>query len=251
MHFRRRNLAWLSVIGTLVALVVVSGAASPQLTLALLGIFVLALLASVLDMRPAEFREKMPRSPLSRMRMSPQAQEATERARRRRGALPTRKLTLLDVGLISTISSPDGMVMRRSRNVSQDDDGVRPYIVMHVDPAEADRAALVRFEIIDNNGQQMYVHEMETYLRDGEMNILADHHLPLFGNERITSVGDWDLRVYVDGGLTGLLGFAVSPSLEARARYLRREREQIVDEEGEIPPSVADLLEKQSARSRR
>ncbi|MCB9450063.1 MAG: hypothetical protein H6672_01420 [Anaerolineaceae bacterium] len=256
MRLRRRNTVWLGIMAALVGMVLLSGAASPQVMVTLVGMFLVALAASVIDFQPDRILNSAPKAALSRMRMSPQAREATERARRRTSYTPT-GLTLLDVGLISLHSSSEGMTMRRSRSISLDDDGVRPYITLHVQPEEADRRAVIRFEIIDHDGETQYVHEMKTYLRDGELNILADHHLPLAMNERISGTGDWDLRVSVDGLLLGTLVFTTTPSLRGREKLLRRQSRldddsgsMLVDESQESPVSLEDLLRSHSAARR-
>jgi hypothetical protein len=201
----------------------------------------------MLEIQPARWRETMAASPLTRMRMSTEAREATDRARRRLGGTLHTDLTLLDIGLISSQANTDGMVMRKSRSISADEDGVRPFVSLHVPPGEADRNTLVRFEIIDQNGQMRYVHEMKTYLRDGEMNILADHHLPLFTNAEIArSGGDWDLRVSADSMYIGMLSFAVTPSLQQRERELMRmtAEERLADNApvSQAPLSIEELL---------
>jgi hypothetical protein len=213
----------------------------------LVGVFAVAFVASMLEIQPARWRDTMSSSPLTRMRMSTEAREATDRARRRLGGTLHTDLTLLDIGLISSQANPDGMVMRKSRSISADEDGVRPFVSLHVPPGEADRNTLVRFEIIDQNGQTRYVHEMKTYLRDGEMNILADHHLPLFTNAEIArSGGDWDLRVSADAMYIGMLSFAVTPSLQQRDRELMQmtAEERLADNApaSQAPLSIEELL---------
>lgn len=253
MRYRPRHTAWLALLGVLVAIVAFSGVAAPSVALALVALYLVALAASVIEIDPKRLRETVPASPLTLMRMSPQAREAVERARRRTEFAPA-GLTMLDVGLISLHSSSEGMTMRRSRSISLDDNGVRPYLTLHVAPESADRQALIRFEILDQNGQAQFVHEMKSYLRDGEMNILADHHLPLAGNERLSGAGEWDLRVFVDGGLMGALSFTMTPSLEARRRQFAREEEasdrlREIEVEDE-PVSLEDLLRAKSRDQR-
>jgi hypothetical protein len=247
MRIRKRNIAWLSVLAALIGAAFLSGTASVQVMSALVALFAVAFVASMIELRPTALRASMPTSPLTRMRMSTDAREAAERARRRVGATYS-GLTLLDIGLISSQASPDGMVMRKSRSVSGDDDGVRPFVTLHVPPAEADRSALIRFEIMDQNGQTCYVHETRTYLRDGEMNILADHHLPLINNAHIgRSGGEWDLRVAVDSVWVGMLAFTVSPSVNQRERDLAR----LADEPpAEAPLSFEELLRGQNNQSK-
>jgi len=255
MRIRRRNLAWLSIIGALVALVLLSGAATAEVNMALAALFLAALAASVVELKPAQLLVKGPRSTLAMMRMSPQAREAVERARRRGSGTLESGPVLMDVGLISSHSGSEGMVMRRSRTISKDDDGVRPFITLHVPPEEADRTALIRFEMLDPNGSEQYIHEMKAYLRDGEMNILTDHHLPLSGNERPLGAGDWDLRVHVDGILIGALAFTLTPSLRERQRQFTPSEDgeinrRLIEEEEEIPLSLEQLLREQSRSSR-
>ncbi|MGQ9889282.1 MAG: hypothetical protein ACUVSX_12440 [Aggregatilineales bacterium] len=220
MRFRQRNLPWAAALALLVAIVAVSGAASAEVLAVVAGLAGLGAAASLVELQPVRLRQAMPPSPLARMRMSADAREAVDRARRR-GSQIYSSLTLMDIGVISAHTTAEGMVMRKSRSVSGDDDGVRPFVTLHVRPEDADRNALVRFEIIDHNGQRQYVHEMKVFLRDGEMNILADHHLPLADNPQLaTTGGEWDLRVSIDGMLAGALSFNVSPSLRARERQL-------------------------------
>lgn len=255
MRLRKRNLAWLTVIGALVALVLLSGAATAEVSAALVGLFALALAASVIELQPAQLLTRGPRSTLAMMRMSPQAREAVERARRRGSGTLESGPALMDIGLISSHTGSEGMVMRRSRSISKDDDGVRPFITLHVPPEEADRTALIRFEMLDPNGVEQYIHEMKAYLREGEMHILTDHHLPLARSERALNSGDWDLRVHVDGVLAGALAFTITPSVRERQRQFSpaddgeiSQRLQV--EEEEMPLSLEQLLRDQSRSSR-
>ena len=66
---------------------------------------------------------------------------------------------------------------------------------------------------------------MKTYLRDGELELLADHQLPLAGNAGIDGSGDWDLRVYVDNNLIGMHDLMLAPSVNERRRRLSGEAE--------------------------
>jgi hypothetical protein len=252
MRFRRRNLVWLAALSALTAAAAVLAGPTPAVA-ALFALLLVAAAASLIELQPRQRKNSIPTSPLAMMRMSPQAREASERAHRRSG-FPLPGLTLLDVGLISLQSSFDGMVMRRSRSISLDDKGVRPYITLHVAPDQADRNSIVRFEIIDHNGERQYVHEMKTYLRDGEMNILADHQLPLAGNERLSSAGDWDLRVALDGSLIGLFSFTTTPSIAARQRQFERQAQdaayRLEDDAEETSPVSLDELLRASQKDR-
>lgn len=251
MRLKRRNLAWLVVLGSLVGIAVLAGA-TPLVAATLLGIYLLAAGATLIEMKPERLIDRS-RSSLTQMRMSSEAREAVERARRR-GGMPAEGLTLLDVGLITAHSNREGMVMRRTRSVSLDDDGVRPFITLHVQPEYADQTARFRFEIIDGSGAPQYVHEMRTYLRDGEMNILADHQLPLAESASLQS-GDWDLRVFIDGKLLGAHMFTLAPSLNDRfRRFEERDAERISlrekgEQDEEAPLSLEELLRSRSNRN--
>lgn len=221
MRIRRRNLAWLTILGVMMILMMIAQPVNIQLLAVLGSLFIFAAAASLIEFKsPIALGSNLnSNTALTRMRMSTEAREAADRARRR-GSYITGDLTLIDIGLISSHSSPEGMVMQKSRTISGDDDGVRPFITLHVPPHEADRHGTIRFEIIDHNGNQQYIHEMRTYLRDGEMNILADHHLPLLSNESIGNGGEWDLHVHLDGTQAGVLSFNVTPSLQQRREKL-------------------------------
>jgi hypothetical protein len=252
IRIRRKNTAWLTVMGLVIAFALLAGVVTPPIQLTLLAVFLLATIASMVSVgtERQSILSTLRRTPI-RQRMSPQAREAVERARNLGGYLSS-GLTMLDMGVIASQSSYEGMAMRRTRAVSKDDDGVRPFITLSIDPEDADRNAVVRFEILDQYGEQVYVHEMKAFLRDGELSIMADHHLPLAGNSSITGTGDWDLRVFIDGNLAAVHNFTMSPSINERSRRLagdyihaaEPETEfDIIDEvPQEIAPSLQELL---------
>jgi hypothetical protein len=263
IRLRRRNTAWLAVMAILTALGMMAAGQVLAVPLAvqftLLAIFALAAIASTVELgREREtLMDALRRVPM-RQRVSPQAKEASERARSH-GGFVNNDLLMLDVGLIAVQSSYEGMAMRRTRSISKDDDGARPFVTLYVDPAEAERNAVIRFEIYNQHGDEQFVHEMKVFLREGEMNIMTDHHLPLAGNRDITGAGDWDLRVYVDGNLVGLHNFMLAPSMTERQRRLTGEAEfsadekyhnfEIIDEvQQEIPPRLQDLLQNQPSK---
>jgi hypothetical protein len=265
IRLKRRNTAWLAVLAILTAVGMLAAgqvlAAPLVVQFILLALFALAAVASTVELgREREtIIDALRRAPV-RQRISPQAKEAIERARAR-GGFMSNDLMMLDVGLITVQSSYEGMAMRRTRNISKDDDGVRPFVTLNVDPSEAERNGVVRFEIYNQYGEEQFVHEMRVYLREGEMNIMTDHHLPLAGNRDITGAGDWDLRVYLDGNLVGMHNFMLAPSMNERQRRLAGEVEfspgeeeaysnfEIIDEvEQEVPPRLQDLLQEQAGK---
>lgn len=246
LQLRKRNITWLMILGALIIVALAAPAAPPALQLLVLLIFALAAAGSLLafERREQALFGVLQRAVRSQTRISPQAKEAVERARRR-GTYIDGGVMLLDVGLIAS----DGAVMRRTRSVSKDDQGVRPFITLKIEPEEADRQALIRFEIIDHSGQEQYIHEMRTYLRDGEMNILADHHLPLAGNRSISpggDWGDWEMRVSIDGRLTGMHSFTLGASVNGRYSQEEDEYLHLTEPEDSGALSLEDLLRSQS-----
>jgi hypothetical protein len=262
VRFRRKNTAWLTVLGLIVLLALLAGSAiTPPVAIALLSIFAMAALISSVEVgRERENLMSTIRRMPTKSRVSAQAREAAERAKTN-GGYTSSGITLMDVGLIAVQSSMEGMAMRRTRSISKDDDGARPFITLNVEPEDADRNAVIRFEINSHGGEAIFVHEMKAYLRDGEMSIMADHHLPLDGNPRIQGMGDWDLRVYMDGNLVGLHNFTLAPSMRERNRRLAGDYQadyaqdtaadefDIIDElkqeRAPKPPSLNDLLQEQ------
>lgn len=260
---KRSNTVWLLILSVLIGMVLVFGEVTPLVQLVLLGIFALALVASFVDLGASRsLLDQIQGSPLLNRdreggsRTSPEAREAQDKARSR-GGFFTREIDMIDVGLIATQTGSEGMVMRRTRTISKDDDGVRPFITLNIPPAEADQNATLRFEMIDQTGTEQYIHEMQVYLRDGEMNILSDHHLPLMENALIEGQGDWDLRVHLDDVLVGIHTFSLTPSSEDRRARLSRDRDAAPRhyvtgdrrrestapvEEDEAPMSLEDLL---------
>ncbi|MCA9915158.1 MAG: hypothetical protein KC496_17505 [Anaerolineae bacterium] len=259
IRFKRRNTAWLVALAAITTVALVATGVNPVFQFVALAIFALAALASTVEIgkERESLMEALRRAPI-RQRISPQAKEATERARSR-GGFASLDVMMLDVGMIAVQSSYEGMAMRRTRSISKDDDGVRPFVTLNVDSSEADRNAVVRFEIYNQQGERQFVHEMRTFLREGEMNIMTDHHLPLAGNREIQGTGDWDLRVYLDGNLVAIHDFMLAPSMNERQRRLAQNAEseevmevyEIIDEvEQEVPPRLQDLLQGQAQEQR-
>lgn len=256
IRLRRRNTVWLLALAAVIMFALVAASVAPAAQFALIALFFVAAVASTVEIGQERetIIDALRRAPI-RQRVSPQAREATERARSR-GGFSNNDLMLLDVGVIAMQSSYEGMAMRRTRNISKDDDGVRPFVTLNIDPAEAERNATIRFEIYDQNGDQLFIHEMRTYLREGEMSVMTDHHLPLAGNRDIQGAGDWDMRVYIDGNLVGMHNFMLAPSMRERQRRLSGEAEMayqgsaydnLVDEVAqEVPPRLQDLLQGQA-----
>ena len=267
IRLKRRNTAWLLTMTLLIGFALLAAPVSAAVQLSLIGVLAVAVIASMIELGPerASLLDALYRAPLQR-RITPQAREASERAAARAGYFNRNGIVMLDIGLIAMQTGVEGLAMRRTRNISKDDDGVRPFITLYVLPEEAERQALIRYEIYNQLGEEEYVHEMKTYLREGELSLLADHHLPLAGNRGIDGNGDWDLRVYVDNNLIGMHNLMLSPSVNERRRRLsgeaevepsRRRRSRnledaVIVDEAEQPQAtqLKDLLQQSSSSSR-
>jgi hypothetical protein len=252
MRFRRHYLPWLVVLGIIVGLALLGTAPPASVAMALIALFGAAVALSLVNTRPLRIADRS-RSTLAASRMSAAAKEATVLAKRH-GSYMNPDVTLMDIGLIATRTTERGIDMRRSRDLSLDDEGVRPYITLNTQGDATERRALIRFEMVDSNGKVRYVHEMRPYLRYGEADILPDHHLPLSENDLAQS-GDWDLRVTIDGAMIAVLPFSVAPSLEARYERLQRIQsqgsssgKQLNLDEQDGPQSLEELLRQQNAQ---
>jgi hypothetical protein len=255
MRRNRKNTIWLGILGILMTLVIISPNVAPAVQALLIGTFLLALAGVMLDANVSNrlLQGIGERVSTRHSRISPEAREAQERAQQR-GSYFSDDIDLIDVGVITTQSGADGVVMRRTRTISKDDDGVRPFIILQVPPEDAERNVTIRFEFVDQRGDQQYVHQMNTYLRDGEMNILADTHLPLWGNDNIVGIGDWDLRVYINNNLVGLHSFHCTASQTDRQQQtverVEERRRRLSDTRRDTPITLEDLLRGQDDNQR-
>lgn len=257
MRIKRRNLVWLGVLGTLTGLAVLAQGISAPASLLLLGAMGVAGVVSLFDLEPQALIKTMQDKTALGGRISADAREASERARARETYVSS-QADLLDIGVIALRDSYEGMVMQRTRSLSLDDEGVRPYITLQVPALEADRHATIRFEIDDAHGKKIYVHDQEMYMRDGRMDILTDTMLPLRNSDLGIAHGEGDLRVYIDGDLIGVLGLTLAPSTHDRWAGRRSEQAQRASSrlqdrparsaEDDEPVSLEDLLKQQSRR---
>lgn len=221
VRLRRRNTLWLTALGLLIALGLLT---ETTMALPVQAFFVLSYLgvwvASMVEFGAGQntLLDQLRQVPV-RGKITPDGKEALERAKGR-GGFMGKQLTLLDMGMIAIQTDIGQMQMRKAKSVSKDDDGVRPFIMMHVQRQAAGRNAVVRFEVDNHYGERLFVHEQRSFLREGEMNIIADHQLRLRDNDEIAGTGDWEVRAYVDNNLVGVQTFSLSPSVSERNRRL-------------------------------
>jgi hypothetical protein len=255
MRIKRRNLVWLGTLAALTGIAVLSqgfDSATSMLLLASLGV---AGGVALFDLEPQRLIKTMQDKTALGGKVSADAREAVERAKARQTYITT-EAQVLDVGLIATLDRADGMVMQRTRDISLDDNSVRPYVTLQVPALEADRRATVRFEMEDGHGDRVFIHEQEQYMRDGRIDILSGAQLPLFSSDQGIDPGDGDLRVYLNGDLISVLGFTIAPSTRdrwagrrqqrAQTRLSDREDDTSQDTDDEAPVSLEELLRQQN-----
>jgi hypothetical protein len=162
-------------------------------------------------------------------------------------------INLLDVGLIVDEHRPDGVSLRRGRFISLDDDGIRPFAIIHVPAALGGRLGHIRFEIRDETGKLHYAYEDEKWLQAGENILLPDYRFPIHKQADKLQAGSWSAHVIIDEGVLGIHHFNLSPSLAARRRVMNtdgeimRERIWRTEEDDEsLPLSLEELLRQQS-----
>jgi hypothetical protein len=259
---KKQNYAWLGGLGLLTVFALLSPNINPLAGILFIGALGVAIAGTLMDISDSQnaIKSISERVARSRSGQSPQALEAEARAKNRPQYRPT-AIRMLDVGIIATQTSDEGISMRRARVVSKDDDGIRPFITLSVPSNMVDRQATIRFEMTDHSGKDQYIHEMRVFLRDGDMNILAENHLPMMENVRITGMGEWDLRVYVDGNLMGVHDFNHTLSqFERRQRLSGGKQQSVTESDGEVmraekrlraedlnvPLSLEELIRQQS-----
>jgi hypothetical protein len=255
MRFKKQNVIWVAMLLALSVVAVIGGAppiAGALLLAATLAAAALAFLPA--PQRVAQTLQSTAAASRTSRNMSPRAREAVSRASARGGRLSA-DMTLLDIGLITTTLTDNGLEMRRDEQVSKDDQGTRPFLVLKVERPEAERRARFRFDVLDPSGREQYVHEMDVYLREGEMNILPDTHLPLQDNTHLDGMGECTVRAFLDGELIAIDSFTLIPAYEERRSRLTGARRTYAMDDGEGRRSSAggsvsleDLLREQNHR---
>ena len=153
---------------------------------------------------------------------TPAARQASARAKARGNLIPN-DLLLLDIGLIASRQDTSGPVFQRTNSLNSDHKAVRPYIRLRLPSEFAERHALLRFSFEGPDGNEVYIHELETWLTAGEQDLIPTHQMPIMDSYVIENLGDWKLEIALDGRLIAEHDFRISPSIERRRDRLREE----------------------------
>jgi hypothetical protein len=187
------------------------------------------------------------------VRTSPVARRAVQRAQSRGDY--GNSVPVTDLGLIVNEHGPRGLNRHLAQIVSLDDEAVQPFVQLHATADQANRIALVEFDIFDQSGQHRFSRTVQQWIRDGDNQIFCDRQLPL-GASDLASVraGVWDLRVKIDGFVAAVHSFTVNPSTAERRRQYSADGEASIgglatpDQEQVL--SLEDLLREQQRSHR-
>lgn len=243
---RRGMLFLYLLLGCIIFLVVASGAViapiAALLIAAYLGFVGLSSGAWVLNSANKPSRKALKSAPL---RISRAAQLASENAPPRSNLTPL-PYALQDIGIIIDERRPDGIALRRARYISQEDESIRPYIVVHLPPEYPSHPVVIRFQIEDAAGEPQFIYDMPYKLRAGENLIVPDYRLPLKGSSKLMTAGTWDVEIRIDEQVMAVHAFSLMAPLAERLRQSGDDgevnRRLMLDEEEEMPLSLEQLL---------
>lgn len=135
----------------------------------------------------------------------------------------------VDIGIISFHEDEDPVV-HRTWPVDDDCDYVQPFIQLRV-PVTA--AGKVRFELLDDSGQRIFVHEDRYELKRGRNLIIPSTRLPVHDEQEMN--GRWELRVHADNMLLASYQFEWAESESAGFR-------RHLGEDGEISSELRAVI---------
>ena len=130
----------------------------------------------------------------------------------------------VDIGLMS-FSGEQDPVIYRTRSIPDDVDYIQPFVQLRLPTRAVGR---VRFEIIDSDGQVLFVHEDYHEFERGRNLITPTARLPVHDAHNMR--GNWELRVSADGVLLAAHTFAWQESKTAAIRRHLREDGEISSE---------------------
>lgn len=135
----------------------------------------------------------------------------------------------VDIGIMA-YHADDSPVIHRTVPVEDDCDYIQPFIQLRVPRMATGR---VRFELIDNTGQLIFVHEDDYQLKRGRNLIIPATRLPIHDEQEID--GSWELVVSGDNMVLAKYGFDWLDMERSDAR-------RFVGEDGEINSEMRAVL---------
>jgi hypothetical protein len=134
-----------------------------------------------------------------------------------------------DIGVMAFKSDQDPVVYR-TRDVPDDIDYLQPYVQLRL-PTKA--VGRIRFEILDAQGDRVFVHEEYHQLERGRNLITPAARMPI--HDALSMDGPWELRVSADGTLLAVHEFGWD---ESATKVVRRH----LSEDGEINSELRAAL---------
>lgn len=172
-------------------------------------------------------------SPLHEAESQPRADQVYAHALdavRAAGLDPTNTHVLpIDIGVMAFSADQDPTISR-TKPVLDDVDYIQPFVQLRLPTRAVGR---VRFEIMDSDGQALFIHEEYHHLQRGRNLVTPSARLPIHDAHNMN--GDWQLRVSADGVLLAVhpVGWQESTTKAIR-RHLR--------EDGELSNEVRAML---------
>ena len=164
--------------------------------------------------------------PASAEQVFDHALEAVQRA----GHDPDKlKVLPVDVGVITYHGNQDPMI-HRTWAVEDDCDYIQPFVQLRV-PRQA--SGRIRFELLDNTGQVVFVHEDKYQLERGRNLITPSARLPIHAEQEID--GSWQLHIMADNVMLAQHAFDWEET--ANPKFSRH-----IGEDGEISSQLRAVL---------
>ncbi len=134
-----------------------------------------------------------------------------------------------DVGVMAFTGDQEPAIYR-TRDVPDDVDYIQPFVQLRLPTRAHGR---IRFEIVDSDGQVLFVHEEDHEFQRGRNLITPAARLPI--HDAHAMHGDWQLRVSADGMLIAEHDFGWQ---ESASRVIRR----TISEDGEINNEIRAMM---------
>jgi hypothetical protein len=135
----------------------------------------------------------------------------------------------IDIGVMAFSADQDPMIFR-TKPVLDDVDYIQPFVQLRLPTRAVGR---VRFEIVDSDGQVLFVHEDHHQLQRGRNLVTPSARLPIHDAHNMR--GDWQLRISADGVLLAVHRFSWE---ESATKAIRRQ----LREDGELTNEVRAML---------
>jgi hypothetical protein len=234
MRPRNRNFRFAEImIGLLLVIAALSaGEAAAALVLLVFGIYLLARQFTQTGTPSSAARDERD-SDEDILPAQPRADQVYAHALdavRRAGLDPTETHVLpIDIGVMA-FSSDQDPVIHRTRPVLDNIDYLQPFVQLRLPTRARGR---IRFEILDSDGQVLFVHEEDHEFERGRNLITPAARLPI--HDAHAMQGDWELRVSADNVLIAEHRFAWQ---ESATRTIRRH----LNEDGELSGEVRAMM---------